>query len=90
MAYGEGPSYRSALDVVDDSYANGIYDEFVIPSVITKENGEPVAKIQDGDSVIFYNFRPTAPSRFPTRSQTKTSVTSTAARIIQRTCISSA
>lgn len=58
MAYGEGPSYRSALDVVDDSYANGIYDEFVIPSVITKENGEPVAKIQDGDSVIFYNFRP--------------------------------
>ncbi len=26
----------------------------VIPSVITKENGEPVAKIHDGDSVIFY------------------------------------
>ncbi len=46
------------MDVVDDSYANGIHDEFVIPSVITKENGEPVAKIHDGDSVIFYNFRP--------------------------------
>ncbi|CAM5341494.1 2,3-bisphosphoglycerate-independent phosphoglycerate mutase [Bacillus safensis FO-36b] [Bacillus safensis subsp. safensis] len=37
---------------------NGIYDEFVIPSVITRENGEPVAKVNDGDSVIFYNFRP--------------------------------
>jgi 2,3-bisphosphoglycerate-independent phosphoglycerate mutase len=58
MVYGEGPSYTSAIDVVKDSYANGIYDEFVIPSVITKENGEPVATIQDQDSVIFYNFRP--------------------------------
>jgi len=43
---------------VNDSYENGIHDEFVIPSVITKENGEPVATIQDDDSVIFYNFRP--------------------------------
>ena len=58
MAYGEGPSYQNIYDVVDDSYENGIYDEFVIPSVITRENGEPVAKVNDGDSVIFYNFRP--------------------------------
>ncbi|MDA1476455.1 2,3-bisphosphoglycerate-independent phosphoglycerate mutase [Bacillus changyiensis] len=58
MAYGEGPSYQNPLDVVKDSYANGIHDEFVIPSVITKENGEPVATIQDNDAVIFYNFRP--------------------------------
>ncbi len=58
MVYGEGPSYSSALDVVKDSYEHGIYDEFVIPSVITKENGEPVATIQENDAVIFYNFRP--------------------------------
>ncbi|MEI5907685.1 2,3-bisphosphoglycerate-independent phosphoglycerate mutase [Bacillus spongiae] len=58
MVYGEGPSYTTALEVVEDSYQNGIYDEFVIPSVITKENGEPVATIQDEDAVIFYNFRP--------------------------------
>ena len=44
--------------LVEDSYKNGIYDEFVIPSVMTKENGEPVATIQDNDAVIFYNFRP--------------------------------
>ena len=37
---------------------HGIFDEFVIPSVMTKENGEPVATIQDNDAVIFYNFRP--------------------------------
>ncbi|MDA7027390.1 2,3-bisphosphoglycerate-independent phosphoglycerate mutase [Bacillus sp. CLL-7-23] len=58
MAYGEGPSYQNPLDVVKDSYANGIHDEFVIPSVITKEDGKPVATIQDNDAVIFYNFRP--------------------------------
>lgn len=58
MVYGEGPSYTNPLDVVKDSYEHGIYDEFVLPSVITKENGEPVATIQDNDAVIFYNFRP--------------------------------
>ncbi|MFD1848977.1 2,3-bisphosphoglycerate-independent phosphoglycerate mutase [Oceanobacillus bengalensis] len=58
MVYGEGPSYGTAMDVVKDSYENGIYDEFVIPSVITDENGEAVGKVQDNDSIIFYNFRP--------------------------------
>lgn len=58
MVYGEGPSYKDASACVEDSYANGIYDEFVIPSVITKEDGSPVATIKDEDAVIFYNFRP--------------------------------
>ncbi|WP_117168907.1 2,3-bisphosphoglycerate-independent phosphoglycerate mutase [Paraliobacillus sediminis] len=58
MVYGDGPTYQNALDVVEDSYANEIYDEFVLPSVITDENGEAKGKIQDDDSIIFYNFRP--------------------------------
>jgi 2,3-bisphosphoglycerate-independent phosphoglycerate mutase len=58
MVYGEGPSYTSAEECVKDSYENGIYDEFVLPSVITKEDGSPIATIQDEDAVIFYNFRP--------------------------------
>lgn len=58
MVYGEGPKYPNAEAVVDDSYANGIYDEFVIPSVIVDENNEPVGKVEDEDSIIFYNFRP--------------------------------
>jgi 2,3-bisphosphoglycerate-independent phosphoglycerate mutase len=58
MVYGEGPTYTNPLDVVEDSYSHGIFDEFVIPSVITKEDGSPVATIQDNDAVIFYNFRP--------------------------------
>ncbi|MCM3585121.1 2,3-bisphosphoglycerate-independent phosphoglycerate mutase [Mesobacillus maritimus] len=58
MVYGEGPSYTDPLEVIEDSYKNGIYDEFVLPSVITKEDGTPVATVQNDDAVIFYNFRP--------------------------------
>lgn len=58
MVYGEGPTYHSAHELVEDSYANGIYDEFVIPSVIVKEDGLPVGKVSDNDAMIFYNFRP--------------------------------
>ncbi|WP_269919436.1 2,3-bisphosphoglycerate-independent phosphoglycerate mutase [Caldifermentibacillus hisashii] len=58
MVYGEGPTYQDPIQLIDDSYANGIYDEFVIPSVMVNENSEPVATIKDEDAVIFYNFRP--------------------------------
>jgi 2,3-bisphosphoglycerate-independent phosphoglycerate mutase len=58
MVNGKGPAYRSAMEVVKDSYKNEIYDEFVIPSVIVGDDGEPAGKIQDNDSIIFYNFRP--------------------------------
>lgn len=57
MTYGEGPSYSSAREVIRDSYQNGVFDEFVLPSVI-KEQHEPVATIQSEDGMIFYNFRP--------------------------------
>ncbi|RSK28534.1 2,3-bisphosphoglycerate-independent phosphoglycerate mutase [Bacillus sp. HMF5848] len=58
MVYGEGPTYSNALECVEDSYGNSIHDEFVLPSVIVKEDGSPVATIKDEDAVIFYNFRP--------------------------------
>ncbi len=58
MVYGEGPKYKTPYEVVDDSYENEIYDEFVLPSVIVDENGQPKGTIKDEDSLIFYNFRP--------------------------------
>ncbi|WP_227937327.1 2,3-bisphosphoglycerate-independent phosphoglycerate mutase [Alkalihalobacillus deserti] len=58
MVYGEGPTYTNPIDVVTDSYKNEIFDEFIIPSVITKEDGTPVGMVQDDDAVIFFNFRP--------------------------------
>ncbi|GIN89108.1 2,3-bisphosphoglycerate-independent phosphoglycerate mutase [Siminovitchia terrae] len=58
MAFGEGPEYSDPLKMIEDSYAHEIYDEFMIPSIITDENGKANATIESGDSVIFYNFRP--------------------------------
>ena len=42
---------------IKQSYEHGTSDEFVEPHVITDEHGQPTATIQDGDAVIFYNFR---------------------------------
>ena len=53
LVYGEGEKYSSATEGIESSYQKEVFDEFVVPSVIG--NG---AKIEDGDSVIFYNFRP--------------------------------
>ena len=57
MVYGEGNLKEEPVQAVIDSYNEKVFDEFVIPIVITK-NGEPVAKIKQDDSVIFFNFRP--------------------------------
>lgn len=58
MVYGEGPAYSDPIECVEDSYENGIHDEFVLPSVMTNPDGTPVKTITDNDAVIFYNFRP--------------------------------
>ncbi|MCA0172727.1 2,3-bisphosphoglycerate-independent phosphoglycerate mutase [Bacillus sp. RAR_GA_16] len=58
LAYGEGPSYKDPYEMIDDNYENEIYDEFVLPSVMTDEDGSPIATVNDEDAVIFFNFRP--------------------------------
>lgn len=58
LALGRGVnSAENAVDALNKSYADGVTDEFVLPTVIT-ENGKPVATIENGDAVIFFNFRP--------------------------------
>ncbi len=47
-----------AVQALRDSYEQGVTDEFVLPTVITNEDGSPVATVENGDSVIFFNFRP--------------------------------
>lgn len=54
---GEGPKSESAIECVQASYDSGVNDEFIIPTVMTK-NLEPVGKIEKDDSVVFFNFRP--------------------------------
>jgi 2,3-bisphosphoglycerate-independent phosphoglycerate mutase len=54
----KGQPSSDPIAAVLGSYEQGITDEFVEPTVIVNPNGEPVATIQDGDAVIFFNFRP--------------------------------
>lgn len=56
MVFGHGLKAANPIDAVDNSYNDGKYDEFVLPTVIM-EDGKPVATINEGDSVIFFNFR---------------------------------
>lgn len=57
LVYGKGETADNAVDAIKASYANNVTDEFVVPTVIL-ENGKPTATIGEGDSIVFYNFRP--------------------------------
>jgi len=56
LVEGKGAQHTSALEAIKASYDADVTDEFIKPAVIT-ENGAPVAKIEEGDAIIFYNFR---------------------------------
>lgn len=53
---GEGKATNNILEAIQESYDEGVSDEFIKPLVIT-ENGQPVATVKEGDVVIFFNFR---------------------------------
>ncbi len=60
---GEGVLTDNPIDMIKESYRTKdendslLTDEFIIPAVVT-ENGAPVAKISENDSVVCFNFRP--------------------------------
>ncbi len=53
LVTGEGVQETDAVQAIKNSYANGVTDEFMLPTVVDK-NG----MIKENDSVIFFNFRP--------------------------------
>ena len=53
MVYGEGNKACCPVKAVEESYANDVTDEFVVPTVC-EEN----ATVKPGDSIVFFNFRP--------------------------------
>ena len=57
LVTGEGVQAENAVKAMEDSYENGVTDEFVLPTVIT-ENGAPLSLVKPNDSVVFFNFRP--------------------------------
>ena len=57
LVNGEGERATDPVAAIKQSYERGVTDEFVEPIVMMREDGAPVGTIQDGDSVIFFNFR---------------------------------
>lgn len=51
-----GNKSETAEGAIEESYGKKIYDEEFTPTAITK-GGQPTAKIEDGDAVVFFNFR---------------------------------
>ena len=59
FVYGEGIQNSDPVKAMEESYANGVTDEFIVPTVVNK-NG----MIKAGDSVVSFNFRPDRARQF--------------------------
>ena len=57
LVNGKGEKATDAIAAVENAYASQLTDEFILPTVIVDEGQEPLARIQDGDAVICFNFR---------------------------------
>ena len=59
FVYGEGIQNPDPVKAMEESYANGVTDEFIVPTVVDKEG-----TIKANDSVISFNFRPDRARQF--------------------------
>ncbi len=57
LVTGEGVMTEDPVAAMQESYDKEVFDEFVLPTVVT-ENGKPLSVVKPDDSVIFFNFRP--------------------------------
>jgi len=57
LVNGKGEPFNSISEAMQKSYSEDITDEFINPIAMVNKAGEPLAKVKDGDVVIFFNFR---------------------------------
>ena len=57
LRFGKGAKAECAADAMMTSYAASVTDEFIKPTVVLDVAGQPIATINDDDTVIFFNFR---------------------------------
>jgi len=57
LVNGEGKQTKDVLAAVEESYADGVTDEFIKPIVSVDKDDNPKAVIKEGDVVICFNFR---------------------------------
>ncbi|CAI8249455.1 MAG: 2,3-bisphosphoglycerate-independent phosphoglycerate mutase [Formosa sp. Hel1_33_131] len=53
----EGIHSSNATESIESNYKEGLTDEFLKPIIMVDKNQAPVAKIEEGDVVLFFNFR---------------------------------
>jgi|TARA_Y100000385_G_scaffold285634_1_gene345911 2,3-bisphosphoglycerate-independent phosphoglycerate mutase len=57
LVHGKGVMSSNAADTIASNYKKGFTDEFLKPIIMVDENQDPLAKIKEGDVVLFFNFR---------------------------------
>ena len=56
IVFSKGEIAQSPEEAIENAYARGEGDETVLPTIIM-EDGEPVSRLEENDTMVFYNFR---------------------------------
>ena len=57
LVHNQGSLAKDASSAIEECYKNNLTDEFIKPIIITGEDNKPLAKIEEGDAVLCFNFR---------------------------------
>ena len=57
LVHGKGEATTDVLAAIQKSYDEGVTDEFIKPIVVVDDAGKPLGKLEEGDVVVFFNFR---------------------------------
>jgi 2,3-bisphosphoglycerate-independent phosphoglycerate mutase len=57
LVKGEGKPSQEVIKAVQVSYNEGVTDEFIKPILAVNEQNQPLGKIEEGDAILFFNFR---------------------------------
>lgn len=66
LAHGKGEKTSDPVSLIQKRYEAGETDEFIMPMVCINDQGSPKAKIEEGDVVLFFNFRTDRPRQLTT------------------------
>ncbi len=66
MVLAKGDEARNPLFAINNSYREGVTDEFIKPIVMVDGSGDPIGSVEKGDAVLFFNFRSDRPRELTT------------------------
>ena len=57
LVHGKGTLTKDIKQQIQSSYDQGVTDEFIEPLITVDEKNQPIAKIDSGDVIVFFNYR---------------------------------